>query len=387
MALLLAVVSDAMAQKKPKSTAAIDSLERRASADSNDAAVLFQLGRALLEQGRHDEAERRFRQAVQVAPGYAEAYLALAAVPQSRGDEYWKQREKRDGQGRVESTWLEAAKFYRLAFLLDPLVDPGLIPRADERVTLSVDGMNYRVWWVFPLAKAINAFRAGKYEDAERRCDKLVEESEGGLEGTDLPGAVLWFHALSAAHLDDFNQAATDFTILMNRAVREAQSTPLQAMPLLTNDYRYMAAIMHYSIGHGQIASLLFREALTVDPSLYMAHSDLARMLEEAGAWNEAVLERQRAVDVNPENSELLTDLGVTLTRAGKPEAALAAFDQGAQMNPRDPKVAYHAAVTALQLGRKDVARSSLERFLKIAPSRMASEMSEARRHLAALGQ
>jgi Tfp pilus assembly protein PilF len=387
VALVIAIESPPVMAQRDDRPPTLAELERRATVDSNDAAMHVQLGRALLESRRYDEAERHFRLAILIAPGRAEAYLGLAAVPSARGEEYWKRREKQDGRSSVASVWLEADKFHRLAFLLDPLVDPGLLPRIEERVTLRVDGVNYRVWWMLPLTKAMNAFRAGKYEEAKRRCAKLVEESHQGPEGNAFPNQVLWVHALSAAHLDDFNVAATDFTVLMNRATRQAQSSPVETMPLLTNDFRYMAAMMHSFTGQREVASLLLREALTVDPSLYMAHTQLAAMLEQTGAWDEAVLERQRAVDANPENGELLIDLGLTLARAGRMEPALAAFDQGGELNPRDPRAPYHAGVTAMQLGRNDVARRLLERFLAIAPSRMAPEMAQARLHVTTLGQ
>jgi tetratricopeptide (TPR) repeat protein len=359
-------------------------LERRATVDSNDAGLHVQLGRALLERKQHKDAEHHFRQALAIAPNLPLGYLGLAAIPYARGERYWKEREKREGRDAVTQPWLEAAKFTRLAFLLDPLVDPSLLPRTEERVTLRVDGFNYRVWWVLPLTKAMNAFRAGKFEEAKRRCDKLVDDSHEGPQGNGFPDDVIWVRALSAAHLDDFNLAATDFTILMQRAIRRAQTGPVEDTPLRTNDYRYMTAVMNMLTGQPEVASLLLREALTVDPSLYMAHSHLAAMLERSRAWDEAVVERQRAIDSNPENSDLFYDLGRTLSRANRLAPALDAFGQAAQLNSRDPLALYYAGQTAQQLGRKDEARRHFERFIVIAPSRMTGELALARESLAA---
>lgn len=387
MVVFLAGVLPAAAQRNDQRPLSITELERRAAVDSNDPAIQIQLGRALLERGRHDDAHGHFRTAAVIAPGLAEAYLGLAAIPPARGETYWKRLEKRDGREPVIAAWTEAVKFSRLAFLLDPLVEPGLIPRVEERVTVRVDGVNYVVWWRLPLAKAVNAFRATKYQDAKRRCEKLLEDSAAGSEGTGVPDDVLWFHALAAAHLGDYQVAATGFTRLMTRAVREAQFAPLESSPLRANDYRYMAATMLYFAGQLEVASLLFREALGLDPSLYMAHSRLARIHEHSRRWDEAVLERQRAVDVNPENSDLLVHLGWTLSKANRPEPAYDAFERASVMNPRDPEAPYHAGLTALELGRKEIARASLVRFLALAPGRMASEAADARRHLEALGR
>jgi Tfp pilus assembly protein PilF len=325
----------AFAQREPGKLE-LRELEQRVSADSNNAAAHLELGRALLEKKRIDEAERHFRQAVAIAPGLAEGYLGLSAIPHARADKYWKKREKESGRESVAAAWQEAYKFYRLAFLLDPLVDPGLTPRMEERVTVRTDdGITY-VWWMLPLSKAMNAFKAGKFADAMKRCEKLMKDAHSP-NGDGLPYDVVWLHGLSAAHLDDFNVAATDFTVLTTRALRDAEFLAGAISPLVANDYRYLAALMHLYTGQRDLAVQLLQEVLTTDPSLYMAHSQLARIHERAGRLDEAVLERQRAVDANPENSDLVVDLGLTLLRDAKFEDATRAFEQAVRLNPRDP--------------------------------------------------
>lgn len=382
---LSAAATVGLAQGTTQRLPPLPDLERRAAADSNDAAAHVQLGRGLLDKGRYDEAERSFRQAARLRPGLAEAYLGLAAIPGARGESYWKEREKQDGREAVVAAWSEQSRLSRLAFLLDPLVNPALLPRAEERVTIRVDGMNYRVWWVFPLAKAINAFRAAKFEDAKRKFDNLLSDRAAGPEGAALPQMVLWYRGLAAAHLGDYQLAATDFTLLLNRATREAEQVSVEIAPLLANDYRYMAAMMLFFAGQSDVASLLFREALGADPSLYMAHTQLAVIYERAGRCDDALAERRRAVDANPGNSDLLLDLGVSLGRAGKLEASLEAFDEASAVNPRDPSAHYHAGLTALRLGQPELARRSFERFITLAPSRLVKEVAEATRYLETL--
>ena len=43
----------------------------------------------------------------------------------------------------------------------------------------------------------------------------------------------------------------------------------------------------------------------------------MARMFEAQKQWDDAVKERQAAVDVNPDDPSLLVDLGATLATAG----------------------------------------------------------------------
>jgi tetratricopeptide (TPR) repeat protein len=364
----------------------LQDLEHVVRVDSNDATIHLEYGRALLDKHRWDEAERELRQAIAIAPNLAEAYLALAGLPEARGESYWKKKEKEAGRETVMGAWQEAAKFSRLAFLLDPLVDPALLSHVDERVTLRIDGQNQFVWWVYPLSKAFNAFKAGKFAEVKDRCEKLIQQGRSP-DGDGLPYDILWLHGLASAHLDDFNVAATDFTVLLTRGTRDQRNAPPGAAPLEVNDFRYLTAMMLFYTGAGDVAAQLLQEALTEDPSLYMAHSRLADLDERGGRLPEAALERQRAVDSNPDNADLLVDLGLTLKRMGKVEDAAKAFEEAERLNPRDPRPSYQRATIAMEQGHTDVARATLTRFLGLAPSRMKADLDDAHRRLEALAR
>jgi hypothetical protein len=95
--LLVASVNDGLAQKKPKSTPAIDSLEHRVRADSNDAVLHYDLGMAYWKVKRYDDAERflgrvRAGLGIRVAPdpslrGRIGRILAARAAAERWGDE------------------------------------------------------------------------------------------------------------------------------------------------------------------------------------------------------------------------------------------------------------------------------------------------------------
>lgn len=65
---------------------AVPKLEQVLVARPEDADARLNLGLALLELGRLDEAETAFRRVVAQAPDYADAWLGLARVEQRRGD-------------------------------------------------------------------------------------------------------------------------------------------------------------------------------------------------------------------------------------------------------------------------------------------------------------
>ena len=385
LAILTLVEAGSSQQRGSKLSSA--ELERQVAADSSDLSLHLTLGRALLKERRFDEAEARFRRAAALAPNSAEAYLALGALPQLRGEQYWKRRMKREGRDAVAAAFVDAARDMRLAFLLDPLVDPSLLPRAEERVTITVDGGPLRIWWALPLGKAINRFRESDYEGTLKRCGEILKHPGAGPQGVLLPDDVRWFRALAAAHLNLYDVAADDLTALMTRALEMSRAAELDLAPLRANDYRFMLATMHFYAGRFQVARTLYREALESDLSLYMAHSQLARIHELEGRPDSAIAERRRAVETNPDHGHLLAELGFTLKRAGRMEEALDAFEQAAVVNPRDPDAFYQAGMAALAVGRRDPSRRHLEQFVALAPSRAASQVADVRARLDSLGR
>lgn len=65
---------------------AVPKLEQVLAARPDDVDARLNLGLALLALGRLDDAEAAFRNVVQRAPGYADAWIGLARVEQRRGD-------------------------------------------------------------------------------------------------------------------------------------------------------------------------------------------------------------------------------------------------------------------------------------------------------------
>jgi tetratricopeptide (TPR) repeat protein len=242
-----------------------------------------------------------------------------------------------------------------------------------------------KVWWLGPLAKGINQLTDGNYQRAHELFAALLADPRAGAQSASLPDRALWYHGLAAAHLERYDVAIVFFAILTGRAVAEAQGDAIGAVPLRANDYRYALATMLYLAGHYDEAAPTFRRALEFDIALYPAHVQLARISEARKDWDEAVRERQAAIDVNPDDAGLVTDLGVTFLRAGKLEEAADAFARAMSAAPRDARVPYLAGIVDLRLGRQDAAREALTRFVGLAPSRFAPQVAEAREQLETL--
>lgn len=114
------------------------------------------------------------------------------------------------------------------------------------------------------------------------------------------------------------------------------------------------------------------------------AQVQLARMHEAAGRLPEALKERQLAVDVNPDEADPYVDLAMTPLRAGENHEALRSLRTAEGLNRRDARIPYLRGVVAVHVGDSAQWRAAFERFLAIAPSRMAEQIAEVRGRLSA---
>jgi tetratricopeptide (TPR) repeat protein len=390
-ALLLAGLTAPLAaqQPAPATRPSLDALVVAERADSNDPPAHYALAMGYWDAKRWDEAEAALHAAADLAPEYADAWLALAALPRARGEKYWRERLKRDGQAAVDSVMQRSAQDYRHAFLINPLVDLRVLGKFED-ATHYVRFGRYVVmvsfWWDADYLKSLNDFRDGRYDRAFDRLDKLVRDRRSGNEGADAPADVLWYHGLAAAHLQRFDVGVHDFAVLTGRAVADqAAEKRVTSLPLAANDYRYVLATMLYLGGRFDEAAPVYRRALEFDLGLYPAHVQLARIAEAAKDWDTAVRERRAAVDANGGDPSLLVDLGATLWQAGRIEEAATTLQGAAAAAPRDARASYLAGVALLQAGRNDAAKAAFTHFLAIAPRRFAPQVDEVTQQLAAL--
>ena len=139
---------------------------------------------------------------------------------------------------------------------------------------------------------------------------------------------------------------------------------------------------MLYLGGHFDNAVTGFKQSLENDLSLYVAHVQLARMYEASEMWEEAIAERRRALDANPEDPVLMIELAATLLRRDSAAEAVTLLDHSSRLNPRDPRPPYLKGYAALTSGNHVEARRHFTHFLAIAPSTYAAQVTEIRRQL-----
>jgi len=361
----------------------IPRLESLVRVDSNDAQLHYQLGVAYWSRKRFDDAERSFRTAITIERRFAAAYLALSYLPYARRKQLFKEQEKRKVPPAWRDALTEADRQRRLAFLINPMVDLQII----GAVVPTSQGI-YLSRGVVIVTDPFSAFIQGNYVTAFTIFNSWVTEQEK-KEGRDsVSGGLLWFRGLSAGHVGQHAIAIGDFETLLARGQKEeTTSTRHGPIPLRTNDFRYILALLNYRAGRYEPAITLYKEALGNDVGLFMAHVQMGKMYEERQQWTQAIEHFRHAVLTNPDDPSLLLDLGIVLREGGNLAESETTLRDAMQANPRDSRVTYHLGVTLQQAGRKDEAREVFRRFLGSAPSRYERQIVDVRARLVALDQ
>ena len=385
LAALCADLDTGFAQERRRPT--IEEAEAIAAFDSLDAELQFRLAIRYWEVKRWDDVERALRRTVAIDPRYGPAFLALGYLPYDRRPALFGEERR----GRIPPAWqpsvAEATRFRRHAFLLDPLVNLRVVgaplPETpdvlyfpqydDERAT------RLAMWLM-----SLGLFNATKYSFALTGFQAYQERAFPKLPRDSLPDEFLWFRGLTAAHMRWFDTATADFEVLLRRSETHERADTLIRIPLATNDYRYVLALLHERAGRPADARRLYQEATTNDLGLYMAHVHLARIYKGTAMLNEAVEEGRRAVAAAPDDATTMMELGLLLRDIDRRAEAVDVLREAMQKNPLDPRIPFNLGLTLEEAGRAAEARQAFERFVALAPSRYDAQITEARRRLAA---
>jgi tetratricopeptide (TPR) repeat protein len=360
------------------------SLEAAAHRDSLDAETLYQLALRYDIINRYDDAERVAREAVQVDPRYAPAWLLLSYLPYDRRPKLWAETRK----GKVPAAWqaavAESERLAHRAFLIDPLVDFRVIgaPPPKQDIVAIPDYGEYTTAYLLDLGLSEFGWR---YELSYAALDLYVQRAYKNQPPDSIPSGLYWWRGLAAAHLGSYTRAIADMQVLFDRSLKQEAADTLIQIDLGTNDYRYLLALFKQRSHRPADAMALYQEALAADLGLYMAHVRLAHLYADNHMWPQAIEEGRRAVTANPDDPSLLLDLAELLRDAGRLPEAKEAFRQAAQANARNPRASYELGLLEQQVGDAVEAKTALTRFLAIAPSRMSTEIADAQQRLAAL--
>jgi tetratricopeptide (TPR) repeat protein len=364
----------------------LEELERRAKADSNDPAAHFNVALAYWNAKRWADAERSLRLAITIDPRFAPAYMALHYLPFAQRNRLWDEVGERRVPDEWKQQWQESESFFRRAYMIDPLVELRSGDVVQPRSTAYLDALQ-EVFGehVRDYYDGLDQYFLGEYQKAYDRFTRVINTIDGDRHPDRIPSGVLWWHGLAAARVEQWQEAIGDFAKLMDRSLEPVRKDSLVHFPLRTNEFRYVLAYLKQRSGDLNEAIDLYREAITNDIGLYMAHVRLAEIHETTHAVDQAILSRRNAVNANPDDPSLVLDLGKTLANFARFQEAVEPLRRAIDMNPRDVRAYFYLGLVLEQLGNKDEARTALTSFTSLAPSRYDRQIAIATQHLAAL--
>jgi tetratricopeptide (TPR) repeat protein len=365
----------------------IAELEATAARDSLDPSAHYRLSIGYWRAKRYDDEARALRRAIAIDPRYAPAYLSLAFQVYDRRPKLWEEERK----NKVPAAWVDSLeRSYRLrrqAFLIDPLVDFRVVgtEAPPEDMVVLPDYGDYTTWWVGEIA--LGAFGSARYELSYAAWQRFVQRAFSGKPRDSLPSFIFWYRGLAAAHRNIHQVAIADFQTLLARALAQEQSDSLIQIPLETNDYRFILALLHERAQRPVDAVALYKEALAGDLGLFMAHVHLAQVYRRYRQWNDAVAEARRAVETNPDDPTALRELGEVLSEAGRPAEAEEPLRLARERNPLDVWTLLALGALYQATSRPQEAREAYGRFLELAPAARVADrvIADTRERLAML--
>lgn len=264
------------------------------------------IGTLYAQQGKWDEARKRFEHALEADPAYVQARVHLAVV----------QRMQKDLQGALNT--------------LAPAMN-GESPSAEVLMeagrTVAAAGRDEDALKQFEAAEKIDPKTAGVQLETAMALQRLGRQGE----------AVPWF------------EKAVD-----REPTNEVALTNLGLALTLT--------------GKGKDALEYFKRALTVNSNDPVAYKDLGVCHIQLSAFDEAIEDFRKALALEPNDPQLHYDLGLAYKFKDRTDEAVAELSKAGEMDPKLQDPPYTLGILYMQLGRLDDAVTELKKAVALRP-------------------
>ncbi|HUB67069.1 MAG TPA: tetratricopeptide repeat protein [Candidatus Methylacidiphilales bacterium] len=119
-------------------------------------------------------------------------------------------------------------------------------------------------------------------------------------------------------------------------------------------------------IGIYQNLETLWLDTLAKNPDCWMGHNNLGNIFAEQGQIDDAMVEYQKALDLNPNYPDAQNDLGAELLQKGRMDEAIAHFRKALEIDPDYSEVHYNLGFALLQEGRAGEAIVEFQNALRL---------------------
>ncbi len=133
--------------------------------------------------------------------------------------------------------------------------------------------------------------------------------------------------------------------------------------------------VAHYNLGYalfqkGSVdeAMVQYQKALQINPDSAEAHNNLGNALLQKGNVDEAIAQYQKALEVKPDYAEAHYNLGNALLQKGNVDEAMAQYQKALEVKPDYAEAHYNLGNALLQKGNVDEAMAQYQKALEIKP-------------------
>jgi predicted O-linked N-acetylglucosamine transferase (SPINDLY family) len=241
------------------------------------------------------------------------------------------------------------------------------------------------------VAEAIQLWRDGRHEEAERLCEQLSHDdspagagrsSHARLEALSLLAEIYSATRRTSAELATLRELAAarpgDASVL--RRLGNALLAEGSCIEAVTS-YRAALAIepgnvrAHNNLGQALVrlsrtgeSMACFRRAIELDPRYVPAHNNLGIALHEQGNYETAVIHYRRALELQPSFAEAHNNCGNALLQLNRVDQALGCYEQAVAVAPTSVDALANLGNTLNRLKRYEEAAQVFDRLLALAP-------------------
>lgn len=333
------------------------------------------LGEALLNEGRLDEAIRSFQSALELTPDDPLLRYNLGCAL-ARVGRFRDAAEHYEAALRVHPA--DSALHTNLAIAL---AEMGRLTDAEIHAALAVrlrpqDPETHRNHSLHLIHLHREAEAKAELETALRLrpeyVDARAELASLLLRKGDINGAIA--QAEAALRVDPnslFAHHALGLALERLGRAPEAKMHYEAVLKLAPAD-----AIAHAALGRlllesnePETARIHLAAAAKTQPADFETNADLGQALAKLNRTTEAITAYQRAVALNPAAADVWLNLGNALYRVDRLQEAVEAYQQTRRLDPSNPKLRLYLAATLLRLGRADDALACYFENLQMAPN------------------
>jgi Flp pilus assembly protein TadD len=130
-----------------------------------------------------------------------------------------------------------------------------------------------------------------------------------------------------------------------------------------------LGALTWQQAGIYQDLETFWRDTLAKNPDCWLAHNNLGTLLANQGHIEEAMEHSQKAIQINPNDSEALNNLGAALAATGRFDEAIENYYRAIQIKPGFFKALNNLGLALVAQGRFDEAIENFHKAIQINPN------------------